>query len=160
MAPRVPRVPRGAAASELRAVSCTGPSACLAIGDTGAGGAGSGKLFAERWNGSTWRMVPIADPGRAVIPAMSCTSAKSCFAAGYRSSDKAITERWNGQKWSLVTPRRPRPDSQLLGVSCPGKRDCFAIDLRRPIGARSSSCVSWSRASSSVRTTGSSTAAM
>jgi hypothetical protein len=121
-----PLVPGGAAASELRAVSCTGLSACLAIGDTGAGGAGSGKLFAERWNGSTWRMVPIADPGRAVLTAMSCPSAQSCFAAGYRSSNKAITERWNGRKWSLVTPRRPRPNSQLLGVSCPGPRNCFA----------------------------------
>jgi len=121
-----PLVPGGAAASELRAVSCTGLSACLAIGDTGAGGAGSGKLFAERWNGSTWRMVPIADPGRAVLTAMSCPSAQFCFAAGYRSSNKAITERWNGRKWSLVTPRRPRPNSQLLGVSCPGPRNCFA----------------------------------
>ena len=121
-----PRVPGGAAASELRAVSCASPSACLAIGDTGTGGAGSGKLFAERWNGSTWRMVPIADPGRAVVSAMSCPSAQSCFAAGYRSSNKAITERWNGRKWSLVTPRRPRPNSQLLGISCPGLRNCYA----------------------------------
>jgi len=121
-----PRVPRGAAASELRAVSCASPSDCLAIGDTGAGGAGSGRLFAERWNGSTWRMVPIADPGRAVIPAMSCPSAKSCFAAGYRSSNKAITERWTGRSWSLVTARRPRPNSQLLGIACPGPGNCYA----------------------------------
>jgi len=129
-----PAVPAGAAGSQLDSVSCPTTSVCLALGQTGTGtggpGPGAGQLFAERWNGRTWRMVPVSDPGRAVLTAMSCAGTRSCFAAGYRTTaagaNRAMTERWNGLRWSWVTPRRPRPFSQLLGVSCPGKRDCYA----------------------------------
>jgi hypothetical protein len=128
----------GAPGSELNMVSCPNPSVCLAIGDT-APGAGhafdprAGKLFAERWNGRTWRMVPISTPTRADLHAVSCASAQSCFAVGHRSTkadrSQAITEHWNGQRWSPVTPVRPQPESLLLGVSCPGLRNCYASGL-------------------------------
>jgi hypothetical protein len=63
-----PLVPSPAPASALQAVSCVSPSSCLAVGDTNTSGDHGpvfGKLFAEKWNGRTWRMVPVADPGRA-----------------------------------------------------------------------------------------------
>jgi hypothetical protein len=128
-----PLVPSPAPASVLAAVSCVSRASCLAVGDTSTSGDHGpvfGKLFAEQWDGSTWRMVPVADPGRAVLTAVSCASARSCFAVGYRTTvtgiDRAISEHWNGAKWSFVRPRRPQPHSQLTGVSCPGARNCYA----------------------------------
>jgi hypothetical protein len=133
-----PLVPSPAPASVLQTVSCTSRTACLAVGDIptrGGNGIIFGKLFAEKWDGSTWRMVPIADPGRATLAKMSCASARSCFAVGYRSPVtgalyQAISEHWNGTKWSYVRPRRPQRLSQLLGVSCPGPRNCWAAGWR------------------------------
>jgi hypothetical protein len=119
--------------SDLAMAACVSRTSCLAVGDTNTSGDHGpvfGKLFAEKWNGSTWRMVPVADPGRAILAKVSCASARSCFAVGYRTTvtgaDRAISEHWNGTKWSYVRPRRPQPLSQLLGVSCPGPRNCYA----------------------------------
>ena len=131
----------GGPGSELNLVSCLGPSDCLAIGDT-APAAGeafdprAGKLFAERWNGHTWRRVPISAPARTDLNAMSCATAHSCFAVGDRRTKAnrslALTEHWNGQRWSPVTPVRPQPQSLLLGVSCPGLRSCYASGWSSP----------------------------
>jgi hypothetical protein len=128
-----PLVPSPAPASVLQAVSCVSRTSCLAVGDTNTSGDHGpvfGKLFAETWNGRTWRMVPVADPGRATLAKVACASARSCFAVGYRTTvtgaDRAISEHWNGTQWSYVRPRRPQPLSQLLGVSCPGPRNCWA----------------------------------
>jgi hypothetical protein len=135
-----PLMPSPAPASVLQTVSCTSRTACLAVGDTttsGDHGIIFGKLFAEKWDGSTWRMVPIADPGRATLTKMSCASARSCFAVGYRTAVtgpvyRAISEHWNGTQWSYVRPRRPQRLSQLLGVSCPGPRNCWAAGWTGP----------------------------
>jgi hypothetical protein len=135
-----PLVPSPAPASVLQTVSCVSRTSCLAVGDTttsGDHGIIFGKLFAETWNGSTWRMVPIADPTRATLAKMSCASARSCFAVGYRIPVtgplyRAISEHWNGKQWSYVRPRRPQRLSQLLGVSCPGPRNCWAAGWTGP----------------------------
>ena len=135
-----PLVPSPAPASVLQTVSCVSRSSCLAVGDTttsGDHGLIFGRLFAEKWDGSTWRMVPIADPTRATLSKMSCASARSCFAVGYRTAVtgpayRAISEHWNGTQWSYVRPRRPQRLSQLLGVSCPGPRNCWAAGWTGP----------------------------
>ena len=129
-----PLVPSAAPAAVLQSVACVSRTSCLAVGDTNTSGDQGpvfGRLFAEKWDGSTWRMVPIADPGRATLVKVSCASARSCFAVGYRfpvtgALYQAISERWNGKRWSYVRPRRPQRLSQLLGVSCPGLRNCWA----------------------------------
>jgi hypothetical protein len=129
-----PLVPSPAPASVLQSVSCVSRSSCMAVGDTNTSGDQGivfGKLFAEKWNGRTWKMVPIADPGRATLAKVSCARARRCFAVGYRTTvtgtDRAISERWNGIRWSYVRPRQPAPVSQLLDVSCPGSRNCWAV---------------------------------
>ena len=129
-----PLVPSAAPAAVLQSVACVSRTSCLAVGDTNTSGDQGpvfGKLFAEKWDGSTWQMVPIADPGRATLVKVSCASARSCFAVGYRfpvtgALYQAISERWNGKRWSYVRPRRPQRLSQLLGVSCPGPANCWA----------------------------------
>jgi len=136
----LPLMPSPAPAAVLQTVSCTSRTACLAVGNTttnGDQGIVPGKLFAEKWDGRTWQMVPIADPGRSTLAKMSCASARSCLAVGYRVPVtgplyRAISEHWNGTQWSYVRPRRPQRISQLLGVSCPGPRNCWAAGWTGP----------------------------
>lgn len=126
-----PPSPANTEASSLGAVSCVSATACEAIGQSHRTSAAGGQIFAESWNGKSWRMVPIQHPGGTVfLPALSCATAGSCFLVGSRTIskhlDQAVTERWNGRAWSLVAPRRPRPLTQLSGVSCPVPGDCYA----------------------------------
>ena len=114
-----PLVPSPAPASVLQTVSCVSRTSCLAVGDTNTSGDQGpvfGKLFAEKWDGSTWQMVPIADPGRATLAKMSCASARSCFAVGYRipvtgALYQAISEHWNGKR-VVLRPPPPAPAAQ------------------------------------------------
>ena len=82
-------------------------------------------------------MVPIADPARATLAKMSCASARSCFAVGYRTAVtgpayRAISEHWNGKRWSYVRPRRPQRLSQLLGRVLPGPAELLGGGVDRP----------------------------
>jgi hypothetical protein len=130
-----PLVPSPAPASVLQAVSCVSPSSCLAVGDTNTSGDHGpvfGKLFAEKWNGSTWRMVPVADPGRATLTKVSCPGPRNCYAAGWTGtrqsvSQRALIEHWDGARWSTrPLPGTPR-NSVLRSVACPARTRCTAV---------------------------------
>jgi hypothetical protein len=86
------------------------------------------------WNGRTWRGVRVPQPGNTnVLNAVTCVSKANCWAAGSNDTRASVRTRnemlhWNGRRWSLVpTPRGPRPDSELLGVSCFTKVRCWAV---------------------------------
>jgi hypothetical protein len=58
-----PPTPAGAGFSYLSAVSCTGPSYCVAVGDYANAVVGySSATFIEQWNGTTWSIVPSPSP--------------------------------------------------------------------------------------------------
>jgi len=50
----------GSTNNELRGVSCTSASSCLAVGDDI--GIGNGHTLAEIWNGTKWAVVPTPHP--------------------------------------------------------------------------------------------------
>jgi hypothetical protein len=116
--------------SNLQAVSCASARACDAVGGASAPGP-NGSIMAESWNGTSWRMVPIQKPGQTFLEAISCATATFCLTVGERTTAagvaQAVAERWNGQRWLIVTPLRPEAFSQLLGVSCHGPRNCYAV---------------------------------
>jgi hypothetical protein len=56
---------------------------------------------------------------------VSCVSAKSCVAVGYRG-DKTLIESWNGTAWSVVSSPDLGISSSLFGVSCPSADACMA----------------------------------
>jgi hypothetical protein len=132
--------PKGSSASELRGVSCTSPSACVAVGDQslkirppGSYAIGSVTLT-ERWDGKTWTVVPSPSPeigAGAELASVSCTSKTNCLAAGsYAEGDVGrpglLTERWNGKSWTLQASHTPnRSYTALLGVSCTGTTSCM-----------------------------------
>jgi hypothetical protein len=122
--------PAGAVQSFLNGVSCTAPSACTAIGEQHSA-AGIVHTLAERWNGTTWRIQPTANPPGvqfASLAGVSCTSGSACLATG-GSDLGTLAERWNGTTWTIQpTPNPPGGQNILLAsVACPASSACTAF---------------------------------
>src|SRR6185437_12661913 len=64
---------------DLDAVSCTSPTACIAVGSVGY------DTLAEMWNGTAWALQRTPHPGRGAegLLGVSCTSASACTAVGF-----------------------------------------------------------------------------
>lgn len=124
--------PTGAIVSEFNGVSCVAPNACTATGFYEKK-PNQSRTLAERFNGKKWSIQhtpnPTTDPNKYLF-GVSCTSAKSCTAAGYTEGDvvwdATIVEHWNGHKWSVQRSPSPGSDSDLYGVSCSSTSDCTA----------------------------------
>ena len=136
-----PARPANTLSSWLDFVSCVSPAHCQAIGHRGPSADHTVKqgLIAETWNGSHWRMVPVPRTPASNLSGMSCATATMCFVVGSHfmttGRTQAISLRWDGTRWSPVQPQRPRPSTDLEGVSCPGPQDCYAAGTATGKGA-------------------------
>ena len=133
-------------AGELHGVWCISASDCIVVGDNFAQSGGFGEALIERWNGSTWSVVPSPSPAHfphsgAELDGVTCVSATDCLAVGWfkysRSQPRELpfSVRWNGSKWSQVfAPSVPGDSSSpLSAVSCTSATNCWAsgwADLR------------------------------
>src|SRR5215469_2421320 len=131
----VPNPPGITAGGGLGSVSCTGTSACMAIGAY-SNSSSPFQPLSERWNGTRWSVVPIPHPPGALatlLQSVACTSATACTTVGFaiNASGTAVTvaERWNGTRWSNQPTPNPAgtPGAQLLGVACTGASACTAV---------------------------------
>ena len=118
--------------NQLSGVSCTAPTACVAVGYASNGT--NDQTLIEAWDGSAWTITPSPDTspieGNQLID-VSCTSATTCVAVG--GSDPPVVGKnlivvWDGTSWSIT----PSPDasatfSQLAGVSCSTPTSCVAV---------------------------------
>jgi hypothetical protein len=133
--------PTGTGGSELNGVSCTSSTSCFAVGDYG-NSSGAIDTLVERWNATSWAIVPSPSPIPPILPwksilyGVSCTSTTSCFAVGSVGHEPGpfdpLVERWNGTSWAVVpspspTPPIGAPNSALYGVSCTSTTSCFAV---------------------------------
>lgn len=121
----------------LTGVSCTSPKACIAVGGWQSFGC-SGALM-ERWDGSSWSILPAGSSGNPCGPpglftAVSCTSATSCMGAGSgfgpppHLSEIPFAGHWTGTGWSLLrTPNPTQADNSLSSVSCSSDTACTAV---------------------------------
>lgn len=123
-------IPTPASGGVLRGVSCTSPTACIAVGQTG--GLRPTGTLTERWDGSSWTIEPSPSPGQGVLSGVSCTSASACVAVGEanrRSGGfpyRPLVELWNGRQWAVQ--RVPAPHGGFLnGVSCASATTCMAV---------------------------------
>ena len=115
----------------LNAVSCSGPSACVAVGYfTGS----TDQTLIESWNGSAWSIVPSPNTSPTqdnVLNAVSCSGPSACVAVGYftGSTDQTLIESWNGSAWSIVPSPNSSPTQENLlnAVSCSGPSACVAV---------------------------------
>jgi hypothetical protein len=120
-------------------VSCTSPSACIAVGGRLAlPGKPTGTL-AERWDGHTWSIQPTPSlPGHGIklLNSVACTSRSFCMAVGNEFSPATgeglgtLAERWDGRTWRIVPTFKPAPtggNAGLNGVACTSASACTAV---------------------------------
>jgi hypothetical protein len=122
----------GSHGTVLDGVSCTGPSACTAVGYFLRRGISGTHTLAETWNGSAWALQQTPNPGGHddVLAAVSCTTPSACTAVGSKAVGEpaGVAEAWNGSTWTTQTTPAPagaitRP---FTGVSC-AAGTCFAV---------------------------------
>lgn len=148
--------PAGPASSRLNRVSCTSPTACMAVGysyvgarcvDPNSPGPCTQLPFAEVWDGKSWSIQspPLpASPAAGELTGVSCTTATACTAIGSFSTDiscvtahgavslctaRPLAEAWNGSNWSIQNVPIPKgsANSQLNAVSCVTATACIAF---------------------------------
>ncbi len=128
-----PPAPAKAATTSLSAVSCTG-AVCWAVGSWALSADGTSfYTVAERLAHGRWTLAPSPNfhkDHNSALTAVSCSSSKSCLAAGYWAHGAGATfgARWNGKTWSAVQTANPRgfTFSQLSAISCSSATRCIA----------------------------------
>jgi hypothetical protein len=69
-------------------------------------GSGSDRPLIEHWNGASWSVAAVPDPGQiSVLTAVTATSTTNALAVGFSGfpTSQQLTERWNGIVWSPVS---------------------------------------------------------
>ncbi len=119
--------------SDLRAVSCTSSTSCMAVGYYSPASDGADwQTLTESWNGTAWSIIASPDPGTEnSLVAISCTGPNNCMAAGSYvggSLEQTLTESWNGISWSVVPSANLSGINDVLtGVSCGSLTGCAAV---------------------------------
>lgn len=129
--------------NELFAVRCASAVNCWAVGSHNTSGRAS-LAQALHWNGATWSLKPVPEPGGTVtgdateLFDVSCTSARSCWAVGEYGhvglgSGKIfnLALHWNGRTWSKISTPNPAGTKSgdvnvLDAVRCASPADCWA----------------------------------
>jgi hypothetical protein len=129
--------PAGALGTWLDGVACPSSNDCEAVGTSLLSDRTIGVV--ERWNGSTWSIVPTPRPHSADVAfnGVSCLNPKDCTAVGgfrkwdaaYQTRQQPLAERWDGTTWRIETTPDPQaPDgSSLDGVACTASASCEAV---------------------------------
>lgn len=117
----------------LQSVKCVSSSFCMAVGSYNTSTSYNESIFAERWNGASWKILHITQPAAvSVLDSIACTTATNCVAVGYTFSsgnDAPLAEHWNGTGWASMTLPTPAGASspEFTGVSCTSASACTAI---------------------------------
>jgi hypothetical protein len=93
-----------AAPAVLYAASALGPSNAWAVGSLG----GGTETLIQRWNGSSWSVVPSPSPGdENLLTSVSAASATDAWAAGMSATpltivheDEPLLLHWDGRSWT------------------------------------------------------------
>ena len=118
----------------LDADSCVSESFCMAVGPQLQNGGGGQPALIERWNGSTWSVVPggnIPTTNQTYLAAVSCVVTTFCVAVGGTEpiggplGIQSVIEVWNGSTWSWSATSAV--GTGLSGVSCPRVKFCMAV---------------------------------
>jgi hypothetical protein len=118
----------------LDTVSCTSPTACVAVGGNNTISTHFVQTLIESWDGTSWSVVPSPNgPGTASsLGGVSCINPSSCNAVGSSGGgigSSTLIESWDGSTWSVVpSPNRGNPPADDLGgVSCVSPTACTAV---------------------------------
>jgi hypothetical protein len=130
--------------AQLSGVSCSGTSACTAVGGYDNSAEKGERALIERYNGTSWQLQEAASPVGKPAPkeshwalnAVSCPTSGSCVAVGSYAESAAgkkllLGEDWNGTSWELVLPvdRAAALYDEARGVSCSAALTCTLAGL-------------------------------
>ncbi len=125
--------------AQLSGVSCSGTSACTAVGGYDNTAEKGERALIERYNGTSWQLQEAASPVGKPAPkeshwalnAVSCPTSGSCVAVGSYTESAAgkkqlLGEDWNGTSWELALPvdRTAAFYDEARGVSCSAALTC------------------------------------
>jgi hypothetical protein len=121
--------------STLQSVSCAASNRCMAVGAYRPASTRARKALVERWNGSSWRIIPGPSTGKNAstsLSTVSCPRAGFCAAVGFfyvgpRDQPRrwgALFAVWNGRRWRVVNRDSTGGYDAL---SCASARACTAI---------------------------------
>ena len=121
----------------LDSVSCTSPTACMAVG---VWQHAPGASVAEKWNGKTWTITPVQNFVGwtfSQLNSVSCLSASNCFAVGSWASGtptQTLVAHWNGTAWIPIASPSPTGSlgSNLTGISCVAAKCLASGSARKP----------------------------
>jgi len=125
------------AVSVLSGLACSSTTNCFAVGsyfvDTGT--IGGQTTLIERWDGTSWKIVPspnVTDAFDSGLVGAACTSSTDCLAVGTshtETSNNTLVERWDGVSWSIVASPDPpnSSDNELAAIACPSATACLAV---------------------------------
>jgi hypothetical protein len=142
----------------LNAVSCSGPTFCVAVGAVGSPDNQTPQTLIESWNGSVWSIAssPNSLPSQPnILAGVACTSPTFCISVGdYRYGgnppgiSQTLIESWNGSTWSIVPSPNTSPaqPNSLAGVSCVNPTTCFAAGSGATVTAYQTLIESWNGA--------------
>jgi hypothetical protein len=146
----------GASFEGLAGVSCLTPRSCTAVGGYAEASSGIERTLVEQWDGNAWTVVPSPNPptvppnfggGGSSLQAVSCTTARSCWAVGGSTSyphtpndcrtygiERPLAERWNGKSWTIVAAADTKASACIAysgfdGISCPTLTFCSAVGV-------------------------------
>jgi hypothetical protein len=124
--------PAGAPASTLSAIACRTVLSCIAVG-TYYTSTNQALSLAERWDGSSWTILPTPNPAGAQAPLLgvACPAANDCIAVGaqVKTTVRALIEHWNGKVWRIVPSPLPTGANYaaLQAISCTSSTECLAV---------------------------------
>jgi hypothetical protein len=130
-----PNINSGQRQHSLDGVTCVSASDCWAVGWY-ANDQNIAQTIIERWNGSTWSVVPSQNTSTTqynFLDGVTCTSTFDCWAVGYYYNasyvEQTLIEHWNGSSWSIVTsPNSSATLPNILNaVTCSSASDCWAV---------------------------------
>ena len=119
------------ASDQLFSVWCTSsPSVdCIAAGYTRPTPSGGEQNLIEQWNGTSWSVMPVADPYTVnTLQGVSCITVTECFAVGsgetLGSFSGSTMYSWNGASWSSVAGGTTQ-NAGFQAISC--QAQCEAV---------------------------------
>jgi hypothetical protein len=133
--------------AELKSVSCSSASACMAVGLVEHRTNGSLSPVAERWDGAGWTQESVALPSgeSGSFSGGSCPSDDRCVAVGdflpptasWAGAVRPLAATWDGSNWSVQSVPLPAPSvtaAALQAVSCSASNSCEAVGYYTPSG--------------------------
>jgi hypothetical protein len=113
-------------------IACPAPAACIAVGASFDASGNPAGTFAERWNGTRWKVqrTPTQRAPGDVLASVWCKSVTACIAAGNTTAG-TLAERLSGTRWSVLrTPNQPSTQGDFLNtVSCTSLSACTSVGL-------------------------------